>query len=68
LELNGKNQFLVYAVDVNILGKTINTIKNTKVLLEASKKVYLEVNTEKTKNMPPECRTKSQFTNCYYIL
>jgi hypothetical protein len=43
---------LVYADDVNILGDDIDTIKkNTQTLIDASKQIGLEVNTEKTKYM-----------------
>jgi hypothetical protein len=44
------HQLLVYADDVNLLGDSVDTIKkNTQTLIEASKEVGLEVNTEKSK-------------------
>jgi hypothetical protein len=52
LKLNGTHQLLVYADYVNILGKSIYTIKkNTNALVVASKDIGLEVNGDKTKYM-----------------
>jgi hypothetical protein len=49
LKLNGTDQFLAYAYDVNIVEETIDTIqKNTKPLLDASEEVGEEVNPEKS--------------------
>ena len=52
LKLDGTHQFLVYADGVNILARSIHTIKkNTEALLVASKETELEVNADKTKCM-----------------
>jgi hypothetical protein len=52
LEMDGTQQLLVYADDVNLLGDITNTKKeNTGTLLEASWDIGLEINAEKTKYM-----------------
>jgi hypothetical protein len=52
LKLNGTHHLLVCANDVNLLGDGIDTTKkNTETLIDASKEVGLEVNTEKAKYM-----------------
>jgi hypothetical protein len=52
VKLNGTHQLLTYADDVHIVGENMNTLKKiTEALLDASKKVALEVNPEKTKYM-----------------
>jgi hypothetical protein len=52
LKFNGTHQLLVYVDDVKLLGNNIDTIKkNRGSLIDASKDVGLEVNTEETKYM-----------------
>jgi hypothetical protein len=51
LKLNGTLQILACVDDGNVVGENIDTIKNTKALLDTSKEVGLEVNPEKTKCM-----------------
>jgi hypothetical protein len=52
LKLNGIQQLLAYADDVNLLGDNTDTIKeNTGTLIDASKEAGLEINVEKTKYM-----------------
>jgi hypothetical protein len=51
LKLNGTHQLLAYAHDINIVGENRYNKENTKALLDASKEVGLEVNSEKTKYM-----------------
>jgi len=52
LKLNGTDQLLFNAADVNILGRSVHTVeKNTEDLVVANKETELEVNADKTKYM-----------------
>ena len=52
LKLNGTHQLLVYEDDVNIMERSVCTIKkNAKALVVASKETGLEVSADKTKYM-----------------
>jgi len=52
LKLNGTHQLLAYAVDVNILGGSIHTLKeNAEALVAATREIGLEVSADKTKYM-----------------
>jgi len=52
LKLNGTHQLLAYADDINILGGSINTVKeNAEALIAASREIGLEVSADKTKYM-----------------
>ena len=49
---NGTHQLLVYADDVNILGRSIHTQKeNAEALVDAAREIGLEVSADKTKYM-----------------
>jgi len=52
LKLTGTHQLLAYADDVNILGRSVHTVKeNAEALVVATKEIGLEVNGDKTKYM-----------------
>ena len=51
-QLNGAQQLLVYADDVNMLGGSVHTVKgNTEALLVGYKEIGVEVNVDNTKYM-----------------
>jgi len=52
LKLNGTHQLLAYADDVNILGGSIHTLKESaEALVAATREIGLEVSADKTKYM-----------------
>ena len=52
VSINGTHQVLAYADDVNILGGSIQTLKeNAEALVAAAREIGLEVNADKTKYM-----------------
>jgi len=52
LKLNGTHQLLAYADDVNILARSMHTLKeNAEALIAATKEIGLEVSADKTKYM-----------------
>jgi hypothetical protein len=54
LKLKGTHQLLAYAENADLLGYNIDTIKkNTETLSDASRKVDLEINKEKSSYMLP---------------
>jgi hypothetical protein len=58
--MNGTHQLLVYADDVNLLGDSVNTIREcSETFLEASRDIGLEINAEKTKYMIISCHLNS---------
>jgi hypothetical protein len=68
LDLNRTHQLLVCADNVNILSENINTIKTQNLMLKASRKVGLEVSTEKKDDVygcisSPEYKAESHFTD-----
>ena len=65
LKSNGTQQLLVYADDVNMLGRSIHTIKeNVEDLVVASKETGLEVNADKTKYMVMFRDQNARQTHC----
>jgi hypothetical protein len=57
----GYISYWFYADYVDLLGDSINTIKeNTKTLLESSRDIGLQINTEKTKYMIMSCHLNSE--------
>ena len=67
-KLNGTDQLLAYADDVNILVGSIYTVKeNAEALVIAAKEIGLEVNADKTMYMvmfQVRKQKKSQYKDC----
>jgi hypothetical protein len=60
LKLNGTQQLLPYADDVNILGGSVHTLKeNAEHSVVATKEIGLEVNGDKTKKINYISRSES---------
>ena len=52
LKVNGTHQLLVYAFDINILGRSVHVrMNNTEALVVDSKKIGLEANADNTNYM-----------------
>ena len=50
LKLNGTHQLLVYADDVNILGRNVHTVKeNAEALVVVTKEIGLRVNADRSR-------------------
>ena len=65
LKLNGTHQLLAYAVDVNILGGSIHTLKeNVEALVAAPREIGLEINADKKLSALSylEIRMQDEFT------
>ena len=52
LKINGTHHFLAYVDDVNIMGRSVHTVKkNAETLVAATKETGLQVNTHRPKYM-----------------
>ena len=61
MKLNGPHQLLAYADDVNILGRSIHTLKeNEEALVAATRETGLEVSADKWSCL--EIRMQDEFT------